>query len=231
MKIINNTKFVLLALASALFSVPAIQAQTLVFNVDINTTGLSAASADAPFYLDFTMAYGNSSLASNTATLSNFSFTGGSAVGSAVTSGAASGSFASTVALTASSANPMSELYQQFDASVTDIRFQVSITEVGPNPQGTPSEFTASILDSSLGFPAQIFTNAPDTASLVTLDLSASNTGSSVNYYAGVSSADGVTGLSSVAAVPEPSTTAAILGCAGVIVAAGVRRFARKQAA
>ena len=231
MKLSRYTKFALVALASALGGVSALTAQTLVFHVDINTSGLSAINADAPFYLDLAMTYGNASLAASSATLSNFTFTGGTALGSAVLSGGASGSLTGTVSLAASSTATTSELYQQFSAGVTDISFQVSIAEPGPNPQGTPSQFTAAILDSSLGSPAQIFTTAPDSASLVTLALNASNTASSVNYYAGVSSADGLTALNSVAAVPEPATTAAILGCVGLGLVAGVRRFAKKPAA
>lgn len=231
MKISRYTKFALFALASALCSVSALRAQTLIFDVDINTSGLSTVSAAAPFYLDFAMTYGNSSLAASSATLSNFTFTGGTALGSAGLSGGASGSLTSSVSLAASSTNTSSEFYQQFSAGVTDIQFQVSITEPGPNPQGTPSQFTASILDSSLGDPAQIYTTAPDSASLVMLTLNAANTASSVNYYTSVSTADGVTSLGEVTAVPEPATTAAILGCIGLGLVAGARRWAKKRAA
>ncbi len=213
--------------AIALLGAPSLKAQTLTFNVDINTAGLSAESADAPFYLDFDFNYGNSALASNTATLTNFSLTGGSAVGSAVTSGSASGSLASTVSLTESAAHPFNELYQQFSAGTTDIQFKATITETGPDV-GVPSTFAVSVMDNSLGGPAQLFTTAPDTQSLVFLNLSSSNTIANVGAYSGVSSADGaitISGVTALVAIPEPSTTAAILGGACLLLALGARRF------
>jgi hypothetical protein len=234
MKIAFKSSLTLLASVIALLSAPALRSQTLTFLVDINTSTLSADSANAPFYLDFTMDYGNSALASNTATLSLFSLTGGTAVGSATTTGSASGSLTSTVALTASSTHPESEFYQQFSSGVTDIKFKETVTETGPDV-GTPSEFTASILDSSLGFPAQLFTTAPDTASLVTLDLNASNTLANIGTYASLTSADGNTSVpgvtASITAIPEPSTTAAMFGCAVAIFAFSARRFRKRQMA
>jgi hypothetical protein len=224
-----NTAFrnglTLLAATITLLGAPALRAQTLSFNVDINTATLDAQDgANAPFYIDFVMDYGNSSLASNTTTLSNFVLTGGTA-GTATTSGGASGSIASTVSLTASSAHPASELYQEFSSGVTNISFTALVTETGPDPgAGKPTEFAATIFDSSVGAPAPIYTTAPDTASLLILNLSSSNTVSSVGAYTSVSSADGntpVTGVTaSITAIPEPSTTAAMFAlCA--------RRFGR----
>jgi len=227
----NN--LLLLASAIALLSAPALRSQTLSFNVDLVTSGLAAQDgANAPFDLDFQMSYGNSSLATTTATLSNFQFTGGGAVGSAVTSGSATGNIASTVTLTASAAHPANELYQQFSSGVTNIQFTATITEPGPDV-GIPTEFTASILDNSLTFPAQLFTTAPDTASLVTLNLNSANTLANVGAYTSLSSADGntpVTGVTAmVSAIPEPSTTAAVLGGAAALLAFCVRRFGRLQ--
>ena len=220
------------ALAIALISAPAMRAQVLTFDVNIVTTGLSADAANAPFYLDFASTFGNTSNASNSVTLSNFAFTGGSALGSAVLTGGAAGSLTSTATLAISSTHPQSEIYQQFSSGVTDISFKAVVDETGPNV-GTPSEFTAAILDNSLGSPAQLFTTAPDTASLVTLNLDASNTLANINAYTSISSADGntpVTGVTaSISAIPEPSTTAAILGGAVMLFALGARRFARRQ--
>jgi hypothetical protein len=234
MKIAFKSSLTLLVSVIALLSAPALRSQTLTFLVDINTSNLSADSANAPFYLDFTMDYGNSALASNTATLSLFSLTGGTAVGSATTTGLASGSLTSTVALTANSTHPESEFYQQFSAGVTNIQFKEAVTETGPDV-GTPSEFTASILDSSLGFPAQLYTTAPDTGSLVTLDLNASNTLANIGTYASLASADGNTSVpgvtASITAIPEPSTTAAMFGCAVAIFAFSARRFRKRQMA
>lgn len=215
--------------AFALLGSPAMRAQTLNFLVDINTATLAAQDgANAPFYLDFDFNYGNSSLAGNTATLYDFALTGGGAVGSAVTNGSATGSIGSTVTLTASAADPLNELYQQFSAGTTDIQFRASITERGPDI-GVPSEFSVSILDDSLGVPAQLFTTAPDTASLVTLDLNSANTIGNVDAYTSVSSADGNTAVTGVAAsirpVPEASATAALLGGALASLAICARRL------
>jgi len=227
-KIMKN-KFALFASAIALITVPARATQTLVFDVDIDTSGLSSELADAPFDLDFQLLYGNSSLASNTATLSNFDFTGGGATGSPVLIGSATGSLSNAVTLTASSANTDSEFYQAFLPTVTDISFLATVTEKGPDI-GTPTEFTASILDNSLGFPAQIFTSAPDTESLVVLDLNSSNTIRDVHSYDGVSSADGNTPLVGVVTrVPDRGATAALFAIGALAVALfgrffGVRR-------
>jgi hypothetical protein len=227
MNTVLKSSLTLLASVVALLSAPVLRSQTLTFTVDINTAGLSADSANAPFYLDFALDYGNSSLSSNTATLSNFSFTGGTALGSATTTGSASGSLASTVALTASAAHPESELFQQFSSGVTNILFNATITETGPDV-GTPTEFTASILDSALGSPAQLYTTAPDAASLVILDLSSSNTIGNVHTYSSLASADDLTAVTGVtAAIPEPSTTAAVFGCAGAMLAFYARRLKR----
>jgi hypothetical protein len=99
----------------------------------------------------------------------------------------------------------------------------------------TPTEFTAAIMDNSLGFPAQLYTTAPDQASLVTLNLNSSNTIANVGTYSTLLSANGtttVTGVTgSVSAVPEPSTTAAIMGGAVAILALGARRFRKTQTA
>ncbi|MGA3008164.1 MAG: PEP-CTERM sorting domain-containing protein [Opitutaceae bacterium] len=227
-----KNSFPLLALVIALLGTPALRSQTLTFTVDLNTAALSADSANAPFYLDFTMDYGNSALASNTATLSSFVLTGGTAVGSATTSGSATGSLGTTVALTANSTHPESEFYQQFSSGVTNITFNATVTETGPDV-GTPTEFTASILDSSLGFPAQLFTTAPDTGSLVTLDLNASNTQADVGAFSSLSSADGLTAVTGVTAslIPEPSTTAAMFGGAAAIAALYLRRSRKGQTA
>ncbi len=228
-----NTAFrntlALIASAIALLCAPALRAQVLTFNVDIVTAGLSANSANAPFDLDFQLNYGNAALASNTVALSNFSFTGGTALGSPVLSGSATGSLGSTVSLTASSAKPFNEFYQQFSSGTTDIKFTATVTEPGPDI-GIPTEFSAAILDNSLGSPAQLFTTAPDTLSLVTLSLSSSNTIGNVKTYAAFASADGNTSLTGVfAAIPEPSTTAAILGGIVMMAACYARRFGKRQ--
>ncbi len=232
----NTTLRNILALAAsaiALLCAPALRAQVLTFNVDISTAGLSADSANAPLFLDFNLHYGNSALSSNNVVLSNFTFTGGSAIGSPVLTGSATGSTASSVTLTASSANPNADFYQQFSAGVTDIKFTAKVTESGPHV-GAPTEFTTAIFDSSLGSPAQLYTTAPDTMSLLILDLNASNTIANVQTYSAFASADGNTSLAGVqalAAIPEPSTTAAMCGGVAMMFAFCARRFRRVQTA
>jgi hypothetical protein len=227
----HKIRIALVASAAALSGLSGLRAQPLFFDVDIKTASLSSDSSNAPFYLDLDMIYGNSSLASNTATLSSFTFTGGSALGTPVATGGASGSLSSTVSLTASSTQPASELYQQFSSGVTNINFLASITENGPDV-GTPTEFTVGILDSSLGFPAQLFTTAPDTESLITLDLNSANTEADVNAYTSISSADGNTPVLGVTAtVPEAPTSTAILGGAAIMTALFIRRISGRQMA
>jgi hypothetical protein len=228
-----KSPFALLASALALLGAPALRAQVLTFTVDINTAGLSADAANAPFDLDFQSIYGNSSDATSTVTLSNFVFTGGSATGSAVTSATgASGSLASSVTLTSSSSKTFSELYQQFTPGTTNIQFTATVTEPSPNI-GSPTEFTAAVLDNSTGGPAELYTTAPDTESLLVLDLSASNTVANVQTYSAYASADGNTSLSNVSAtvIPEPSTYAALLGGAAALYALMSRRSSRNRAA
>lgn len=228
-----KTSLTLLASAMALFASPLLRAQTFSFDVDLNTGFLGAQDgANAPFYLDFQLNYGSAPAPANTITLSDFQFTGGNALGSAVTTGTASGSLASAVSLTASSSSPLNELYQQFSSSTTDIKFKATVSENGSGV--VPASFTTAILDNSLGFPAQLYTTAPDTASLVVLNLTSSNTLADVGTYASLSSADAstaVTGVTAAAsAVPEPSVTTTIFGCAGAMLAFATRRLRKLRA-
>jgi hypothetical protein len=232
MNIALKTKLALLATAIALLSAPALRAQVLTFDVNINTAALNAQdSANTPFYLDFQLNYGNSLGPANTVTLSNIQFTGGSALGTPTTDGTVSGSLDSgTVSLTASSSSQLNELYQPFSASTSDISFLATVSEAGSGT--TPTEFTTALMDSSLGFPAQLYTTAPDTESMVVLNLSPTNTLANVGAYQTVSSADGLTTVTGVTtAVPEPSTTAAIVGCVAMMFAFCARRFRKPQVA
>jgi hypothetical protein len=217
----TTNRLALLASAIALSTLSARATETFVFNANIDTASLSNELPDAPFDLDFQLSYGNSSLASSTVSLSNFVFTGGSATGTPVLSGTASGNLLNTVSLTASSGSPDAQFYQQFMSGVTDISFTATVTDNEPDI-GTPTEFSASILDNSLGFPAQIYTTAPDTASLITLNVDTEDTLADVQNYAPVSSADGNISL---ATVPDRGPTAILLGCAVLGLACFGRRF------
>lgn len=232
-KIIKKT-LALFATAIALASTPALRAQTLSFNVNLNTASLNAQDgASAPFYLDLQLNYGDSTNPTSSVTLSNFQFTGGSALGTPTTTGTVTGNLASTVSLTASPSSQLNELYQQFSAGTTGINFLATVSETGSGV--TPTEFTTAIMDNSLGFPAQLYTTAPDQESLVALNLNPSTTIGNVGTYATLLSANGTTTITgvtgSVAAVPEPSTTAAIMGCAVTILALYARRFRKLQTA
>jgi hypothetical protein len=243
MKTVLPHRLTILAAAVALLGVPALRSQTLDFNVNINTAGMSVDSANAPFYLDFGLNYGSSASATSTAVLSNFAFTGGGAVGSAVpVSGSATGNFTSTVTLTADSASPTNELYQEFGTGVTNISFNAAITEPDTAAnEATSTYFTAAILDSEYGTPGSpstglsaatnaLLTSANDVADLVTLTLASSNTVANVATWTALYSSAGdvpITGVTATAAsaVPEPATSAVWLGGAVVLFAFGVRRF------
>jgi hypothetical protein len=213
----------LLATAIALLNAPALPAQTLDFDVNLNTATLNAQDgANSPFYLDFQLNYGDATQPASSVTLSDFHFTGGSALGTPTVNGSATGSLSSTVTLTANSSSTLNELFQQFSASTTDITFMALVS--GEGTGGTPTEFSSAILDNSLGFPAQLFTTAPDTESLVTLDLSTGTNLSSVGTFTSVSSADSNTPVAGVAAIPEPGVTVAVFGCAALLLACYARR-------
>ncbi len=211
-----------LALALASLAAPALRAQ-FNFHINLNTAALSGA-ANAPFFLDFQLNQG-SGLLSNAVTLTNFTFTGGSATGSPSLFGNAIGSLGTSVTLTDTSASPFNEFFQGFSAGTTNIQFNVSVSQLAGG--AIPDEFTTAILDSELGNP-QIGTNAPDTVSLVTLNLGAANTIANVSTYASTAPA-GVTAsaapITGLVAVPEPSSYA----FAGTAMLAGIAALRRRK--
>lgn len=200
-----------------LFQVGA-DAATYSYHVDINTASLGT-SGTAPFYLDMQFSDGGGATGNNTISLSNFTYlgTGGGVIGSASVFDTATGDFSSGATLTDSLS--IAEIYQQFSSTTTAIGFDVTTT-LNIDPGLTPDLFTVGILDSSLGFPAQITTNSPDTLTLLSGEIS--NTS-----YAMVSSFSGTGAYSGVAAVPEPSTLSVFaLGVLGLVA----RRKRRAQA-
>jgi hypothetical protein len=207
----HATKFIF---ALALLAAPALKAQ-LTFHVDINTSALSSA-ANSPFFLDLQLNQGTASF-TNSVTVSHFTFTNGSAVGSANLFGNASGSFASTVSLSDTVASPFNEFFQGFSTSTTAVHFDFTVSQ---NPAGlTPDGFLVSILDSEAGFP-QISTTAPDGVSLVSLGINSANTAADVHTYSSTSPL-GVT--VSIVPVPEPSTYA-MAGAATLLGLIVIRR-------
>jgi hypothetical protein len=176
------------------------------YNVTLNLSAL-ASDANAPFSLDFQLESGSGN-ATNTVTLSNFVFTGGSATGSPdYTSGNESGSLSSTLTLTTST-NPTAptdnEFAQAITAGVTQVSFSVSQTrnpEVVTTGTPIPDQFNVAVLDSN-------FSNVPttdpsgaasDTYTLVSSAITVSETPAQVDQY-------------TLAAVPEPSTYVMLLG-------------------
>ena len=180
------------------------------FHVRIDTSGLSSspASAGAPFSLDLQFNDGGV-LGNNTAQVSNFTYSGGSATGSANTFGGATGDIGSTVTFDNSSV--FQELYQTFTPG-TMLAFDVNVSQ---NLDGlTPDSFVVAILDKDL-------LNIPTTGtgnSLFQIDINQTigtlvpNLGSGTGDYG------------SVNVVPEPNSfTIAGIGI-GAIVCYGWRR-------
>jgi hypothetical protein len=217
MKYTKSSVFTQLALAATLVCSSALQAAPFNFHVDLNTSALIGV-ANSPFLLDFQLNEGSGALA-NQVTLSNFSFTSGSATGVPTLLGSVSGSLGSTVTLNDSPASPFNEFFQSFANGTTSIHFDVSLSQNIPG--ATPDGFFVGILDSELGFP-QLFTNAPDTLSLITLNLSNSNALSDIGTYhttipAGVTAQ--VSPIAAASAVPEPaSITFAFVGILGLLI-------------
>jgi hypothetical protein len=211
-------------LALALLCAPALKAQVFSFNVDLNTAALSG-DTTPPFFLDLQLNTGDGTLPS-TVTFGNFQFTGGSATGSPVLTGSASGSLSSSVSLN-DATNALNEFYQGFTAGTTDIKFTATVSQnfTGVSPAG----IAVSILDNAFGSPAQIYTTSPDSLSLVTLSLSASNTLSDVQAFSSaLPSPEGIT--ATITAIPEPCYTVALLG--GMVSAfAAVRRIKTRRLA
>ena len=165
-------KYSLLAVAAAagtVFCPVHSQAANFTYHVDLNLASLIPDTTDAPFYLDFQLnGDGAPAGATNTVTLSNFSFTLGAASGGATTFGGAMGNFASGVTLPLDSTNSFNELYQGFTGTTTQIHFDVSSTQNGSGI--TPDGFLVSVLNGSLN---PITTNAPDSVSLSAKPLTA----------------------------------------------------------
>jgi hypothetical protein len=213
--------FTKLAFASAALLLLPLGAHAANFNfhVDLNVASLVGA-ANSPFFLDFQLNQGSGSL-SNSATVTNFVYTGGNATGSAMTFGSgASGNISSTVLLN-EAASPFNELYQGFSAGTTDIQFNVSLSQNSPGV--TPDGFIISILDSEAGNPP-IGTTDSTNSSMVTVPITSANTISDVQTFTSTSPAG-----ATASAVPEPTSAVALLGGAGCLLGM-FRRRARASA-
>jgi len=172
-------------------------ADSISFIVDINTTALEGSPSGSPFSVDFQLNGGNPT--SNTATISDFTFGGGSpnSTPGPTTNGSATGDLGSTVTLTDSSGSFFNEFYQGFNAGST-LDFNVTLTDNAP-ANSPPDEFAVAILDDNLN-------NIPTTDpfdSIVDLSLSGPSTGiGDVQTFAATGAFAGVR----AAIIPEPGT-------------------------
>lgn len=116
-----------------------------IYQVTLNTSPLVGHPA-GPFYVYGAFTDGNGiGDANNTVTLSNFTFGGGSALGSPLVFGGASGSLETVVAITDSSF--LSFFAEQF-APGLQLSFSLDLT-LNDDGGGTPDRFTFFVLDSS----------------------------------------------------------------------------------
>jgi hypothetical protein len=204
-RIMSTCSAVLLSAAAFCMLTPAARATplpNLTYSVTLNLSSLNLASG-GPFSLDFQLNTGSGNV-TNSVTLSNFVFTGGTATGTPVTFGSESGTLATDLILT--NAGSGSEFTEALSSGITQISFSVSQT---PNSEvvtsGTPvnDEFVVDIQDSN-------FSNVPTT------DPSGANTlvESALNETAtGTSIAGHVNEFSlAVVATPEPSSYAMLIG-------------------
>jgi hypothetical protein len=185
------------------------QAGTFSFHVDVNTSSLVGAP-NGPFSLDFQL----NGTGANTATITNFSFTGGSPLtdptfGPAYNNGA-SGSLGSSVVLT-DAASFFNEFFQGFSAGTREISFDAILTENVAAP--TPDAFSMAILDNNA---LNIPTTGPADNLLQVNIANPALSASDIQRFTSTSPA-GVT----VTASPEPGTLA--MGIAAALITAGWR--------
>lgn len=138
-------KYLLALLAAGCVLGGSTTTNAAVYHITVDTSALSApaVAGSAPFSLDFQFNNGVL-LGNNTATVSNFNFGGGSALGSATAFDGAAGSLGSSITFDNTSA--FQELFQAFTPGST-LSFDISLTQ---NVDGlTPDAFAFSILDNN----------------------------------------------------------------------------------
>lgn len=158
----------LLTAVMAILIVPSIHANT-IFTVTLNTSPLVGSGA-GPFSVAFQLNDGSGTNdGNNTATLTNFSFGGGSATGSPTLFGGAGGDLTGTVTLTDS--DFFNAFIQGFSPG-SSLSFLVDLT-TNVDSGGIPDAFAFSILDAN-GF--SIPTMDPSGAdTLLTINIDSAN--------------------------------------------------------
>jgi hypothetical protein len=203
-----------LALVGLLFALGGANlARATAYTISIDTSSL-VGNAAGPFALDFQSIFGSG--ADQTITLSNFSLTGGGFLaGTDWSTGAVSGDLTSSLVLNPGAGSFYNEFFQQFDATVTGIKFKADLTT---NPAaGTPTSFAVSILD-GVNLWAIPTTGFVDTLMLFDID------GANTSFSTGVSTGD-TGGVS--AHVPEAGGTIGLM--AGAVLALGLARRLRRS--
>jgi len=208
----------------------------LIFDVTLNTSALSS-DYTGPFGIAFDMIWGGAT-SSNTATISDFNFGGGSAVEPPYTAGNASGDLAATppapITLTVDSASFFSYFDQGFTPGST-LSFQVDLTT---NPGSTPDTLSFFLLQSYT--PGDYYNGTGTTSAIPTTNPSGTNsffdvfTDISLNLGPGgtpiaysTPSGDISVSITPAAAVPEPSTL--VLSLTGLLgLASGSWRRRRR---
>jgi hypothetical protein len=192
-----------------------------IYNVSLDTTSLVGHPA-GPFYVfgEFTDGNGIGD-ANNTATLSKFTFGGGSALGNPLLFGGVSGSLETGVTITDSSS--LGFFAEQF-APGLQLSFSLDLT-LNDDSGGTPDRFTFFLLDSSevplptLAPFGDYFFGADIHSTGAIFDAYGSDPSRSLSVGGPVSIP--VPTITSVSSVPEPSTVY-VLG--GALVAMFVMR-------
>ena len=180
-----------------------------LYHVDVNTSTLGA-SASAPFSVDFQFNDGVI-LGNNSATVSNFSYGGGSASGSPILSSGVAGGLGTSI--TFNNSVSFAEIYQGITPG-TSFGFNVALTN---NSDGVaPDSFSFAILDSGL---ANITTSGFG-GSLMQVSL----TGSTLAplTFNGTGDFTGVT--VTLAPIPEPETYAMLIAGLGLLGFAARRK-------
>lgn len=201
----------LLALSTAAKAQSTNAIGNLTYNVTLS--GFSAFEAtNNPLSLDVQLLAGSGDV-SNSVTLSNFVFTGGSSLGSNFTNGMVSGSFSNTLTLTSliGAGDPDNEYAEAFSSGVSSISFQVSETpnsETVTSGTAIPDQFSVYLYDSNDNVVPTTDPSGGNT--LITESIASTQTTNSVQQY-------------SVAAVPEPSTYV-LFGLGALVLVVTLRR-------